>query len=813
MNTVNELIKKQVQLELKYLSDYADFLLQNKLEEFAKAMIKVSKEEKLPVWKHFETMSAEHVTKISLETSNEILSYLAQNKAQEYIDIHQKRWNENRLPYLLENESFATEDIVLLAFIRRKVFRSFLADFTSDFNQWFEIMEELDRFTTIQQEVSIQNLLEYDRNKLRDHLLFFEKINKTVPGIIYVFDIEKFNPIYVSANREKLLGFAEDEVRGLKIDFWLSRYHPDDYNNVISHLRGFENAVENEVRALEYRVRNSKDEYQWFRRYDAVFKNNAEGVPVQIIGISIDITKEKETIFELENRNQQFFEAQEIAGFGTFDWDLQGSDSNFSTQMMKIFDLDETSNLPDFLEFVHPADQAIFKKAISNAMSENGVYECQYRYKRKQAKVIWSRGIVTFESEKAVRMRGFVMDVTKNYLLSEMLTESETTFRQLIQNAPDAIMVIDEKGNIVFWNPKAESVFGWKSDEIVGQTLFGTVLSSNKNKEKLTDIKWWKAYGQNNVNKTIEVTARSKKGKEFVIALSIAASLWNGKQSFITFVRNISKEKKIEKELEQNRNQMAQKNAELEKINTELTSFNYIASHDLKEPLRKIKTYSNFIIERSDSALSEDVQEYLKRIVTATTNMQKLIDDLLAFSRTSSTEKNLEVTDLNILLEEVKAAIKYSIDEHQATITSTKLPVVKIIPFQFQQLMENVIGNAIKYRKAGVPPVISITCDLVSGQDFISEGGIPEVEYNRISVKDNGIGFNQVYAHKIFEIFQRLHGKNEYSGTGIGLAICKKIVENHKGIITANSVEGEGATFHIFLPTKCPDSIRKKKRN
>ncbi len=323
----------------------------------------------------------------------------------------------------------------------------------------------------------------------------------------------------------------------------------------------------------------------WFRRYDAMFKRDNTGIPVQTIGISIEISNEKTTLLELKNRDQQFHEAQEIAGFGVFEWDLLGDQSTVSSQLLKIFDLEQSGAFMDFLEFVHPADQDKLKKALSDSLNEhNGLYECQYRYKNKNAKVVWSRGLVTFENGKPVKMRGFVMDVTKNYLLSEMLVESETTFRQLIQNAPDAVVVVDGDSNIVFWNPKAESLFGWESDDVIGKTLFDSVLAAENSG---IGINWWEESGQSGTNKTIEITTKNKKGKEVIAALSIAPSLWNGKQAYITFIRNITNEKKIEKELEENRNQVARKNEELEQINSELTSFNYIASHDLKPAICK----------------------------------------------------------------------------------------------------------------------------------------------------------------------------------------------------------------------------------
>ncbi|MES2590722.1 MAG: PAS domain S-box protein [Bacteroidota bacterium] len=794
---------KQNKLAFSYLPAYADFLLQNKLEEFSSVMLRVSCEENLPILKYFETLTREQIIKLSIETSRELLECFSKNEAQKYIEISQKKWMENQLPHLLQSESILVGDITKISFTRRKVFNSFISSYTSEMATCINIMEEIDRFTTFQEESSFEILMNINKQKLNENHYFVEKINNTSPGIIYVFDLLEQKQIYSNNKKEALLGYNDDELKEKGTDLFSSLIHPKEQALLQKHYKDFSTAKDGEIRTIENRIKNKKGRYRWFREYETVFKRTADGTPSQIIGIAIDISKEKEALLQLEYRDQQLQEAQEIAGLGTFEWDLKGTDSTFSPQLMKIFELKEAENLGSFLEYIHPDDQEILKQAINNSMVNNGYYECQYRYKKNQhAKVIWSRGMVKYQDGKPSKMHGFVMDVTRNHLLNEQLTENETTFRQLIQNAPDAVVVIDENNKILLWNPKAENIFGWKAKEIIGNKLAQTIIPTQY-AEHLEGINGLKLSDQSNVsNKTIEIPVVSKKGKEFFVALSIASSLWNGKKVFISFIRDISKVKKVEKELELHRKQLTQKNIELEQINSELTSFNYVASHDLKEPLRKIKTYSNFIIEKNNDALSEDVKEYLKRIISATGNMQKLIDDLLAFSRTSSTEKILSNVDLNLLLAEVTHSLKYTIEELNVTITSNQLPTTKVIPFQFQQLLENIIGNAIKYAKVGVNPIINIEADNVSGVDHIEEGADPGKNYHRISITDNGIGFEQIYARKIFEIFQRLHGKSEYSGTGIGLAICKKIVENHKGFITAKGVEGQGATFNVFLPVE-----------
>lgn len=512
----------------------------------------------------------------------------------------------------------------------------------------------------------------------------------------------------------------------------------------------------------------------------------------------------KEIFPKLENQKGLLQEVPTSEGYDNFAWDFVGNSSLSSLQLMTFFELNDITKLEPFLKNVHPSDIEKLKEAIDKSLKDSELYECQYRFQKIQiGKVIWSRGIVTFQDGKPVKMKGSMMDVSQNYLLNQQLKESKKTFRQLIQNAPDAVIVIDNSSKILLWNPKAEAIFGWKMDEIIGENFVETIIPIQNIESHTNGIFSLKLTGQQNLlNKTIEITAINKEGKEFFIALSIASSLWNGKQVFISFIRNITKEKKIEKELERHRKQLCQKNKELEKMNSELTSFSYVASHDLKEPLRKIKTYSNLIIDKHNESLSSDGKEYIQRIINSAGNMQRLIDDLLAFSQTTSGVKKLETLDLNVLLEEVENSLKDTIEENNVTITSTQLPTLRVIDFQFRQLLENLIGNAIKYRKIGVKPNITITSSLVSGKSYINEGADANKNYHKFLFADNGIGFEMEYATKIFEIFQRLHGKSEYSGTGIGLAICKKIMENHNGFITAQSQVGEGSVFNVFFPVK-----------
>ena len=239
---------------------------------------------------------------------------------------------------------------------------------------------------------------------------------------------------------------------------------------------------------------------------------------------------------------------------------------------------------------------------------------------------------------------------------------------------------------------------------------------------------------------------------------------------------------------------------ELDRSNKELEEFAYIASHDLQEPLRKITSFSERLKEKLPSNLEPDVQLYLNRMLAATDNMRTLIDNLLEFSRTSRISEPFVRTDLNNIISEVRADLELKIEETSTKIESEILPVIDAIPMQMRQLFTNLFTNAIKFKGEGATPEIEIKASVLSDEDKDSNHLRQNTNYYKIIVKDHGIGFDQEFSMKIFQIFQRLHGKAEYPGSGIGLAICKKIVENHSGRIFAQSEPGKGAEFIIILP-------------
>ena len=288
----------------------------------------------------------------------------------------------------------------------------------------------------------------------------------------------------------------------------------------------------------------------------------------------------------------------------------------------------------------------------------------------------------------------------------------------------------------------------------------------------------------------------NKKRQEDIVVFTKAKIVTNEAGNPIKLAgitRDITHERDYEQSLED-------KVKELDRSNKELEEFAYIASHDLQEPLRKITSFSERLKEKLGNDIGSDNLFYLNRMLAATDNMRSLIDNLLEFSRISRHTQDLEKTDVNEMLAGAKADLELKIEETNTVIEAENLPRLKVIPSQIRQLFSNLISNAIKFKKKDIAPLIVIKSRLLTKAEKEEYRLRVSKAWRLISVKDNGIGFEQEFAFKIFQIFQRLHGKSEYPGSGIGLAICKKIVENHKGIIFAQGEPDEGAEFTIILP-------------
>ncbi len=258
----------------------------------------------------------------------------------------------------------------------------------------------------------------------------------------------------------------------------------------------------------------------------------------------------------------------------------------------------------------------------------------------------------------------------------------------------------------------------------------------------------------------------------------------------------------LESLVEERNRELIKTNVELERSNCELEQFAYAASHDLQEPLRKIQVFSNLLNNRNAGILNEESKMYLEKITASAVRMTMLVNDLLNFSRSSRDAGPFVRVDLNNVIENIRTDFELLISQKNAIISCQVLPVIEAVQLQMNQLFANLIINALKFARTDIQPEIHISCRGLQSEECLEYPSLDENNvYFDIVIKDNGIGFDPQYAKQIFEIFQRLNCESEYSGSGIGLALCKKVINNHHGVIFAESTEGEGSSFHLVLPT------------
>ncbi len=381
--------------------------------------------------------------------------------------------------------------------------------------------------------------------------------------------------------------------------------------------------------------------------------------------------------------------------------------------------------------------------------------------------------------------------------LNKDISDITDPFRLLVDTQVDMFCIHDPKGMIVYANLAYARFFGSSVEDLLGTCIVDLAPEDGRDAARENLENAVAAFNESATQTINEFPLINSDGKSCWIEFTNQPVLdTNGDLSIvITAGRDVSARAEAEK-------QLREINQKLEESNRDLEDFAYVASHDLQEPLRKIIAFSNRLSDKASDQLDPKNLDYLERISGAAGRMQRLIEDLLEVSRVATTGQDLVPVDLSSVLSDVLSDLEIAIERAGATVhLPQELPKVSADEVQLRQLFQNLIGNALKFRHDNVAPVITIATSRVNRDDLpASLRATPVGEYVKISIADNGIGFDEQHASTIFTIFQRLHGRSEYEGSGIGLSVCKKIVDRHNGDIMAFSGDGEGATFNVTLP-------------
>lgn len=528
--------------------------------------------------------------------------------------------------------------------------------------------------------------------------------------------------------------------------------------------------------------------------------------------ISKDVKEQKRINHDLELSLDTLGLTEVVGEYGTWTQDLATKKVRFSKhhyELLGVDPLEETLSLERYFEFVHPEDLSRVKKQFEKLERGEEMPVFRYRVVRAdgQQRQFQSVGRRVTTMGKSLINLVMTSDVSReiedqlklegiNYVLSE---------RNKNLSVANEIYLQAEKigffGTWQYYYQDNEFVF---SDNFV--RLLGLEPGGFSN-----HIKYFLPYvyleDREMITQFIKDIYEGKDREPFVSRIlpkgqnSFSYISTTGKkisnpysgEYYLVISLDITEEYEIRQDLQQ-------KNLALVANNKELQAFNYAASHDLQEPLRKIETFLSRLWEKDLERMSDPGKQYMERTRVAAGRMRQLIDDLLRFSRSTRSEESFEWIDLNLLMHNAIEELAHLIDEKNVTIRTNTLPTLMVIPFQIQQMFVNLIGNSIKYAKEGVAPEIEIDCQLTTSDKEPVLRGEVKTRYYKFTFKDNGIGFENQYSERIFTLFNRLHSRGDYQGTGIGLAICKKIVENHNGYIYAQSTPGEGSVFTVLLP-------------
>jgi PAS domain S-box-containing protein len=639
----------------------------------------------------------------------------------------------------------------------------------------------------------------------------YRALVEQVPAIIYTDSAEQiYHTHYINPQLKTITGYDPEEWI-TDDDLWERMVFPADRDRVLEeYRRAF--AAQQPLK-YEYRIVTRDGRIIWVSDETRLVRDR-KGKPLFWQGVMVDITARKHA----EQTQQAIYRISHAVVTTTSLDELYGSIHAILSELMPVsnFYIALYDSVSDLLSFPYHVDQ--YDETPRTGKPRHGLTEYVLRKKEPlwatgevftqlvlqgEADVVGTDSVDWIGVPLIVNERAIGVMVTQSYTIGVGYNQEQFELMKFIstqvalaierklgqQRIADAleynntlinssslgIITYDASGRCVSANESAARILGTTNDQLLRQNY--------------NQIESWMVSGlfesareavTNGVETRREIHTTSTFGKKIWLDCRLTPFYSNGEPYLLLSIDDISTSKQAEINL-------TLYAAKLEQSNRDLQEFAYIASHDLQEPLRKVLAFGDRLVNKYNDVLDETGQDYLKRMRDASQRMQTLINDLLSFSRVSTRAQPFTILDLNLVIQDVISDLENQIERTQGRVEASGLPVVEADPTQMHQLLQNLITNALKFHKDDIPPAIQVSGQILGNKC-------------QICIKDNGIGFEMQYLDRIFKPFQRLHSREEYEGSGMGLAICRRIVERHGGEITAISTLGEGSTFIITLP-------------
>jgi len=593
--------------------------------------------------------------------------------------------------------------------------------------------------------------------------------------------------MHVNKRLCEMLAYDEGELIGMSVK---ELSHPEDRDAVDERRRLL---YEGKVESIQIEKRYVRKDGRTIWAHVAIaMERDAAGQPLYAISVLDDITSRKETDAALRESEERYRRTFELAGSGVAHIGLDRKFIRVNRRLCEILGYPEHELIGmTGRQISHEGDLDVINK--ERAKMERGEVDhvrVEKRYLRKDGSTVWITFSMVVEHDEAGRPTYEIAifdDITERKAAEEAVRESEARFRSLTQLSSDWYWEQDENFGLKFMSRRMGERTGLDAAAFVGRKRWDQPALN------LSDADWAAHKAQlerHEPFRDFEMERANPAGGTRWISVS-GEPIVDGKGRFTGYRgvgSDITERKAAEAELKRAHDDLAKKAEELQRSNAELEQFAYVASHDLQEPLRMVSSYTQLLGKRYGDKLQGDAQEFMHYIVDGAARMKQLIEDLLAYSRVGTKGKEFKPVSVEVPLRKAITNLRAAIEESSAAVTWDPLPTVDADEVQLAQLFQNLMGNALKFRGQGVPR-IHVSAEVKDGEWHLS-------------IADNGIGIEPQYFERIFMLFQRLHTMGEYPGTGIGLAICKKVVERHGGRIWVSSTLGEGSQFHITLPKR-----------